>query len=110
MCTHTCAADPLILSRYPPAKRQEFTTGVPSAKFRALIAEPRAKETRCAPAKRQEFTAAVPSNFALVRLGHHQLALGHSTRQLPRKGRVCNFRALTAEKRARRRAMRPPTS
>ena len=87
MCTHICAADPLILSRYPPAKRQEFTAGVPSAKFGALIAEQRAKETRCAPAKRQEITAAVPSNFVLVRLGQHQLALGHSTRQLTRKDR-----------------------
>ena len=85
MCTHICAAGPLILSGHPPVKRRESTAGVPSAKFRALTAEKRAKETRCAPAKRQEFTAAVPSNFALVRLGEHQLALGHSTRQLPRK-------------------------
>ena len=78
MCTHICAAGPLILSGHPPVKRRESTAGVPSAKFRALNAEQRAKETRCAPAKRQEFTAAVPSNFALVRLGQHQLALGHS--------------------------------
>ena len=87
MCTHICAAGPLILSGHPPVKRRKSTAGVPSAKFRALNAEQRAKETRCAPAKRQEFTAAVPSNFALVRLGQHQLALGHSTRQLPRKDR-----------------------
>ena len=76
-----------IVSRYPPAKRQEFTAGVHSAQSRALIAEQRAKETRCAPAERLEFTAAVPSNFALLRLGQHQLALGHSTRQLSRKDR-----------------------
>ena len=81
MCTHICAADPLILSRYPPAKRLEFSAGVPSAKFRALTAEQRAKETRCAPTNRLEITAAMPFNFALVRLGQHQLALGHSTRQ-----------------------------
>jgi hypothetical protein len=74
MCTHICAADPLILSRYPPAKRLEFSAGVPSAKFRALTAEQRAKETRCAPTKRLEITAAMPFNFALVRLGEHQLA------------------------------------
>ena len=78
MRTHICAADPLILSRYPPAKRQEFTAGVPSAMFRALIAEERAKATRCAPAERLEFTAGVISNFALVRLGQHQLALCHT--------------------------------
>jgi hypothetical protein len=60
MCTHICAVDPLISSRYPPAKRQEFTAGVPSAKFRALIAEERAKEMRCAPAERLKFTAGVP--------------------------------------------------
>ena len=40
-----------------------------------------------APAKRPEITAAVPPNFALVHLGQHQRALGHSTRQLPRKDR-----------------------
>ena len=27
MCTHICAADPLILSRYPPVKRLEFSAG-----------------------------------------------------------------------------------
>ena len=75
-------AEEPVRARQAAAKRQEFTAGVPSANFRALIAEKRAKETRCAPAKRQEFTAAVPSNFALVRLGQH---LGHSARQLPRK-------------------------
>ena len=102
MCTHICAADPLISSRYlSSAKRQEFTVGVPSAKFRALIAEQRAKETRCAPAERQKVTATVPSNFALVRLGLHQLALGHSARQLPRKDRRLKFRALIAEQRAK---------
>ena len=47
--------------------------------FRALITEQRAKETRRAPAKRLE--------IALLFLGQHQLALGHSTRQLPREGR-----------------------
>ena len=87
MCTHICAADPLISSRYPPAKRLEFSAGVPSAKFRALTAETRAKETGDAPTNRLEITAAMPFNFALVRLGQHQLALGHITRQLPRKNR-----------------------
>jgi hypothetical protein len=94
MCTHVCAADPLNLSRYPPAKRQEFTAWVPSAKFRALIAEQRAKETRCArcaPAMRLEITAAMSFNFALVRLGQHPPALGHSTRQLPRKDSRLKF-------------------
>jgi hypothetical protein len=59
------AADPLIFSRYPPAKRQEFTAG-PSANFRALIAEKRANETRCSPAKRLEITARLPFNFVWV--------------------------------------------
>ena len=53
--------------------------------FRALTAEKRAKETGDAPTNRLEITATMPSNFALVRLGEHQLALGHSTHQLPRK-------------------------
>jgi hypothetical protein len=72
---HICAADPLILSRYPPAKRQEFTAG-PSALFRALIGEKRAKETRCTPTKRLEFTARLPFKSALVRLGLNPLVLG----------------------------------
>jgi hypothetical protein len=53
--------------------------------FRALTAEKRAKETGDAPTNRLEITATMPSNFALVRLGQHQLALCHSARQLPRK-------------------------
>jgi hypothetical protein len=85
MCTHICAPGPLILSRHPLVKRRESTAGVPSAKFRALTAEKRAKETGDAPTNRLEITATMPSNFALVRLGQHQLALGHSARQLPRK-------------------------
>jgi hypothetical protein len=60
------------------------------AKFRPLIAEQRAKETPCRPAERLEITAALPFNFALVRLGEHQLALGHITRQLHRKDRSEN--------------------
>jgi hypothetical protein len=87
MCTHICAADPLILSRYPAAKRLEFSAGVHSAKFRALTAEQRAKGTGDSPTTRLEITAAMPFNFALLRLGQHQLALGHSTRQLPCKNR-----------------------
>jgi len=47
-------------------------------KISSFDAEQRAKETRCAPAERQEVTATVSSNFALVRLGQHQLTLGHS--------------------------------
>ncbi len=42
--THICDADPLILSHYPPVKRQEFIVGVPSAKFQALIADQRMNE------------------------------------------------------------------
>jgi hypothetical protein len=67
-----------------------------------LIAEKRAKETGDSPAKRLEITAAMCFNFALVQMGQHQLALGHSTRQLPRKDRgACKFRALTPEKMAK---------
>ena len=73
-----------------------------ACKFRVLIAEKRAKETGDSPAKRLEITAAMCFNFALVQMGQHQLALGHSTRQLPRKDRgACKFRALIAEKRAK---------
>ena len=95
-------------------ERQEFTAAVPSnfalvrlgqhqlaldnstrqlprknrrLKFRALTVEKRAKETRCVPTKRLEITALLPFNFVLVRLGEHQLSLGHSARQLPRKDR-----------------------
>ncbi len=39
--------------------------------LRTLIAEKRAKETRCAPAKRLEITARLPFNYVLVRLGVH---------------------------------------
>ena len=49
------------------------------------MAEKRAKETGDAPTNRLEITATMPSNFALVGLGEQQLALGHSTHQLPRK-------------------------
>jgi hypothetical protein len=56
-------------------------------KFRALTAEKKAKETGNAPTNRLEFTALLPFNFVLVRLVEHQLALGHSARQLPRKDR-----------------------
>jgi hypothetical protein len=42
-----------------------------SSNFRALIAEERTKETRCAPAKRLEITARLPFNFVLVRLVLH---------------------------------------
>ena len=101
MCTHICAAGPLILSRHPPVKRRESTTRGPSAKFAALNAEKRAKETGNAPTNRLEFTAPMPSTFAMVRLGEHQLAMAHSTRQLPRKNRRLKFRALTAEKKAK---------
>ena len=101
MCTHICAAGPLILSRHPPVKRWESTAGVPSAKFRALNAEQRAKETRCAPAKRQEFTAAVPSNFALVRLVSTSSPWATVHASCLAKIGACNFRALTAEKRAK---------
>ena len=87
MCTHICAAGPLILSRHPPVKRRESTTRGPSAKFGALNTEKRAKETGNAPTNRLEFTALLPFNFVLVRPGEHQLALGHSARQLPRKDR-----------------------
>ena len=73
---HTCAADVLIIWRYPRAKRQEFTAGVSSANFGALNAEKRAKETRCAPAKRLEFTARMPFNCALIKVRLHALALG----------------------------------
>ncbi len=76
MCTHTCAADLSIVWRYPRAKRQEFTAGVSSANFGALIAEKRAKETRCAPAKRLEFTARMPLKCALIKVRLHALALG----------------------------------
>jgi hypothetical protein len=85
MCTHNCAAGPLILSRHPLVNRRESTAGVPPAKFRALTAEKRAKETGDAPTNWLEITATIPSNFAIVRLGQHQLALGHRARQLPRK-------------------------
>jgi hypothetical protein len=57
-----------------------------------------AKETHCTTADRQEFTVVVLSNFTVVHLGQHQLALDHSTRQLPRKDRRLKFRALTFEK------------
>ena len=50
------------------ASRQDFTAG-PYALFRALIAEERAKETRCAPAKRLEITARLPFNFVQVLIG-----------------------------------------
>jgi hypothetical protein len=66
-----------------------------------LNAEKRAKETGNAPNNRLEITAPMPSTFAMVRLGEHQLAMAHSTRQLPGKNRRLKFRALTAEKRAK---------
>ena len=47
MCTHICAAGPLILSRHPPVKWWESTVGVPSAKFRGLNTEQRVKGRRC---------------------------------------------------------------
>ena len=85
MHRHVCALISVLLihsfhraipSRQAAAKRQEFTAGVPSANFRGLIAEKRAKETHCAPAKRLEFTVRLPFKSALVHLGLHPLALG----------------------------------
>ncbi len=79
MHRHVCALISVLLihsfhraipSGQAAAKRQEFTAGVPSANFRALIAEKRAKETRCAPAKRLEITARLPFNFVLVLSGN----------------------------------------
>jgi hypothetical protein len=101
MCTHLCAAGPLILSRHPPVKRRESTTRGPSPKFGVLTTEKRTKETGNAPTNRVEIIAPMSSTFEMVRLGEHQLAMAHSTHQLPRQNRRLKFRALTAEKRAK---------
>jgi hypothetical protein len=60
-----------------------------SCNFRAWTTEKRATEKGDSPAKRLEFTAAMSFNFALVRLGQHQLALGpgavNSSSSLPQQ-------------------------
>ena len=54
-----------------PAAASRSLARLGSSNFRALIAEQRAKETRCAPAKRLEITARLPFHFVLVRLVLH---------------------------------------
>ncbi len=74
---HAHVTQQIILNRikFPtcagPSAASRSLARLGSSNFRALTAEKRAKETRCAPVKRLEITARLPFNFVLVRLGLH---------------------------------------
>ena len=77
-----------------------FTYKSPSCTRRASPCKAKHKETRETFGKKNNLGR---GSLTVVRLGQHQLALGHSTRQLPGLANIgaCNFRAWTAEKRAK---------